>query len=345
MRTTLFRGGIAIAVLAVLTTAPALAQSLIRGSVKDAKDQPVEGAVIVFEAQNVPAKREVKTDRKGEYIFMGLASGPYKVTASKDGVGEETHMVTIQQTKMSLNFTLTPAAPTASAGVESLAAAADAGAEKAARDKEAAAVQTLASSAMEAYKSERYEEAIPQLTELATKIPACADCYMYLGNSYAALKRNDEAEAALKKSVETRPTVEGYTALTRFYNQQRKFDLAAEASKKASELAAAPAPLAAGAPGAAPGAAAPAPSANSETLYNQGVVLWNAGKYAEAKEQFEAAVKANPGNADAQYQLGMANLNLGQMGPAREAFDAYLKAAPDGTRAAEVKAMLAQLPK
>ena len=30
-------------------------------------------------------------------------------------------------------------------------------------------------------------------------------------------------------------------------------------------------------------------AANSETLYNQGVVLWNSGKFAEAKAQFEAA--------------------------------------------------------
>ena len=49
------------------------------------------------------------------------------------------------------------------------------------------------------------------------------------------------------------------------------------------------------------------------------MVLWNAGKYAEAKAQFEASVKANPENAEAQYQLGMANLNLGELpaGPDR----------------------------
>ena len=79
--------------------------------------------------------------------------------------------------------------------------------------------------------------------------------------------------------------------MTRYYNQQKKFDLAAEMSQKASDLAAAPAPVAPAAAGAgakpagtaAAGAAAaappPAPTANSETLYNQGVVLWNAGKY------------------------------------------------------------------
>ena len=202
----------------------------------------------------------------------------------------------------------------------------------------------LAATAMGAYKEGRYQEAITGLNDLLGKLPSCADCYMYLGNSYSALKQYDEAETALKKSVEVRPTVEGYTALTRLYNTQKKYDLAGDASKKASELASAPPPLAAGPPGSTPAApVAAAPS--SETLYNQGVVLWNSGKFDEAKAQFEAAVKADPANADAQYQLGLAHLRGGAMPDARAAFEAYLKAAPEGTRAGEVKAILGQLPK
>ena len=39
------------------------------------------------------------------------------------------------------------------------------------------------------------------------------------------------------------------------------------------------------------------------------VILWNGGKVAEAKKQFEAAIAANPGHAEAHYQLGMALVN------------------------------------
>ena len=84
---------------------------------------------------------------------------------------------------------------------------------------------------------------------------------------------------------------------------------------------------------------------SAEALYNQGVILWNAGKYAEAKVQFESAVKADPNMAMAHYQLGMANLNLGQIPQARESFEAYLKADPNGAKAAEVKTFVQQLPK
>ena len=59
----------------------------------------------------------------------------------------------------------------------------------------------------------------------------------------------------------------------------------------------------------------------------------------------EAAVKADPMMSMAHYQLGMANLNLGQIPQARESFEAYLKADANGPKAAEVKTFLQQLPK
>ena len=99
-----------------------------------------------------------------------------------------------------------------------------------------------------------------------------------------------EAEAAFKKAIELKPdSGDAYTGLANIYNAQKKFDLAAEASAKAAQYSAA----------ARRRRAAPRPR------YNQGVILFNAGKFAEAKAQFEAATKADPNMAMAQYQLGM----------------------------------------
>ena len=86
MRTQLFRGVCAVAVVLTLT-ASAFAQSVVRGKVQDAQGKPVEGATIVFEAEGTNRKMQTNTDKKGEFLQVGLASGPYKVTASKDGVG------------------------------------------------------------------------------------------------------------------------------------------------------------------------------------------------------------------------------------------------------------------
>jgi tetratricopeptide (TPR) repeat protein len=73
------------------------------------------------------------------------------------------------------------------------------------------------------------------------------------------------------------------------------------------------------------------------------VILFNGGKFAEAKTQFEAATKADPNHALAQYQLGMTSLNLGQIQDAVNALEAYLKVDPNGPKAAEVKASLPAL--
>jgi tetratricopeptide (TPR) repeat protein len=312
MRTILFRGVVAVAVLCAVSVAPALAQSVVRGKVSDAQGKPVQDATILFEATDANRKTQTKTDKNGDFLQVGLASGSYKVTASKDKVGTQTLNLNVRQGPNNpLTFSLST-----SSGISSA-------------DKEAAAaVQATAGAAVEAMKAGRHDEAIAKFTEVIAKVPTCVDCYYNIGVAHAAKQQYTEAEAAFKKAIELKPeSGEAYTGLANIYNAQKKFDLAAEASANASKYA--------GAGGGGAGA---------EAAYNQGVILWNAGKYAEAKSQFEAAVKADPTMGLAHYQLGMANLNLGQLPAARESFTAYLKVDPNGAKAAEVAGILKQLP-
>ena len=64
-------------------------------------------------------------------------------------------------------------------------------------------------------------------------------------------------------------------------------------------------------------------------------MLFNAGKYADAKTQFDTATKADPNNAGAFYQLGMTSLNLGQIPDAISALQTFLKLAPNDPKAAQ----------
>src|SRR5204862_2525487 len=128
------------------------------------------------------------------------------------------------------------------------------------------------------------DEAVAKFNEVIAVVPNCAECYANIGTVQGMAKKYTEAEAAYKKAIEIKPDfAEAYNGLANVYNAEKKFDLAAEASKKAMELVGTPA--AGGAPGAAPAAATPS------QVFNQGVILWNAGKIPEAKAQFEAAVK------------------------------------------------------
>ena len=312
MRTNLFRGVVTVAVLCAVSVAPALAQSVVRGKVVDGQGKPVPDATILFEATDANRKTQTKTDKNGDFLQVGLASGSYKVTASKDKVGTQTLNQNVRQGPNNpMAFTLS-----ATSGVS-------------AADKEAAAaIQANAGAAIEAMKAGRHDEAIAKFQEVIAKVPTCVDCYYNIGVSQMAKQQYTEAEASFKKAIELKPdSADSYTALANLYNSQKKFDLAAEASANAAKYAGG---------GAAGGG-------NAEASYNQGVILFNAGKFAEAKTQFEAATKADPNHAMAQYQLGMTSLNLGQIPDAVAALEAYMKVDPNGPKAAEVKAALPAL--
>jgi len=173
-----------------------------------------------------------------------------------------------------------------------------------------------------------FDDAIAKFNEALKTNPQCSDCYYNIGVASAGKKDLDKAEEAYKKANEIKPSAEAYNGLVNVYTAQRKFDLAQEAGKKAAELS----------------AAAPGGASNPEATYNQGVILWNAGKIAEAKGLFEQVIAAKPDHAEAHYQLGMALVNEGNLKGARAEFDTYIKLAPNGPNAAQAKALAAQLP-
>jgi tetratricopeptide (TPR) repeat protein len=313
-------GAVALAV-AVAFAAPATAQStgMVKGKVVDGENQPVDGAKITIEfGGGVTRKFDTKTNKKGEFLQIGLSPGPYKVTAEKDKLGSQTFDVTVRLGGAAeVNFKLAPGA--AGPSKEDVAKA---GALKKAFDEGVAFS-----------RANSWDEAIAKFTEAAAVAP-CPDCYYNIGYAHNQKKAYSEAEAAFKKAIELKPGyADAYNGLATVYNAMKKFDEAAEASAKAIELSG----------GAAAGGAAG--GGNADAVFNQGVILWNAGKIPEAKKQFEEAIKINPNHAEAHYQLGMALLNEGKLPEALAEFETNLKLAPDGPHAAQAKQMIATLKK
>ena len=263
MRTHFFRPLLAVVLLALMA-APALAQrGLVRGKVVDEKGQPVADATVTFEAVNSPTRREVKTDGKGEFQIVGVNAGDYKISATKKGVGDDLINFSIQENQnQPLSFTLR-------AGTTSKPANTGLGAVAPADAKAAAALQARAKQGVEFLNAGKDDEAIAAFTEVIATAPACTECYYNLGVGHLRKKQYPEAEAALKKAIELKADhADAYRQLVSVYNAQKKFDLAADANSKATSLA--------GAAGAATGGAGGGGSA--EALYNQGVILFNAGK-------------------------------------------------------------------
>ncbi len=307
------------AVAALAIASPAAAQGIVKGTVNDGQGQPVEDAKVTIEMDGGTGRRfEVKSDKKGQYLQIGLPTATYKVTAEKDKLASAPATVRVR------------AATTQIANLSLGVASAAATKENAAKNAE---LTKAFDDGVALSGAGKHSEAIEKFTAGVALNANCFDCYNNIGYSYTQLKDWDKAEAAYKKSVEIKADdATAYNGLATVYNAQRKFDLAAEASGKATALA-----TSLSAPGGAAGSA--------DAQYNQGVILWNGGKIAEAKKSFEGAVQANPNHAEAHYQLGMAFVNEGNMAGAATEFETYLKLAPEGPNAATAKSLVAQLKK
>jgi tetratricopeptide (TPR) repeat protein len=321
-RSRLMAGVLAVA---IGLAAPAFAQStgMVKGKVVDANKQPVEGAKVAIEfTEGVTRKFEVKTNKKGEYIQIGLQPGRYKITATKDGVGTAS-----QEAKISIGAT------------EQVDLTLAAGAAGGSLSKEEEAFRKTFSEGVEANKKGEHDAAIAKFTEALKLRPDCYACQFNIGGSHLSKQEYDKAEAAFKAAGTMNPnSAEPYNALANLYNAQKKYDQAAAMTSEAMKR------------GGASGASGGTGGASPEVLYNQGVMLMNAQKTAEANAQFAAATKAKPDYADAYYMLGLTSLQLFAMqqqeakkAEAIAAFEKYLQLDPTGKYANEVKSTIASL--
>ena len=312
---------VACAALFALSLAlPAAAQStgMVRGSVKDATGKPVEGAKISIDADANNRHFETKSDKKGEFVQIGLPPGAYKVSAEKDKLGAPPQPV---QVRIGSGAPITIVIGAGGGGATPEMAAKNAELKKTFEEGVAAS------------RAGNHDAAIAAFTKAAELNANCYDCYYNIAFSESQKKDYDKAEAAYKKAIELKADyAEAYNGLANIYNATRKFDEAAAASAKAMELSG-------GAAGAAAG------GGNADAMFNQGVILWNAGKIPEAKKQFEGAIAANPNHAESHYQLGMAMVNEGNLAGATAEFETYLKLAPTGPNAATAKGILGSLKK
>jgi Tfp pilus assembly protein PilF len=305
--------------LAVVVS-PAVAQTgQVKGKVVDAKNQPVEKADVIIEATDgMGRKFKVSTNKKGEFIQIGLPPGQYRITATKDNLSDSREQ-RIGLDAAEVNLSLKAGGAGGDMSPE----------ERKKAEARNAAIRGAFEEGVKLSQENKYDEAIAKFNEVITVAPKCVECYTNIAGLYLRKKDYDNAELTYKKAIEVQPnSADAYNGLATIYNAQKKFDQAAEASAQAQKL----------------GAAAPG-GASASSVFNQGVIAWNASKIADAKKAFEQAISIDPKLADAHYWLGMANLNEGKMPDAAKSFEEYLKLAPTGQYAEQAKGILTQIKK
>ncbi|MBL8135727.1 MAG: tetratricopeptide repeat protein [Acidobacteria bacterium] len=294
------------AAVVLALAAPAAAQTgLVKGKVVGPDGKPVADAAITIEfVEGMSRKLTTKSDKRGEFVQLGLQSGGYRVTATADKLGSGFADVRVRVGNTAeVTITLSPVPPGA--------------------DPKMAALKVAFDEGVAASRAQDYDTAIAKFQAALAAQPTCHECYYNIGFAYLQKKDEKQAEENWKKGLEQKADhAETLNALATLYNTQKRFDEAAAIGARA---------------------AASAPGGNADAIYNQGIILWNGGKIAEAKVKFEEAVKADPNHADSRFQLGMALLNEGKIPEAVASFEEYMKMAPTGQFAAQAKAMLSQL--
>jgi tetratricopeptide (TPR) repeat protein len=252
---------IAAALIASLVAAvPAFAQStgMVKGVVTDDKGQPVENAKITIEMNGGTGRKfETKTNKKGEYIQIGLASGSYKVAAEKDKLGSQPSTVSVRaNTTQEVNLML---------------AMASAAAMKEAQAKNAAITKVF-DEGVQLSNAGQHDQAIAKFNEAIAIVPNCYNCYNNIAFSYTAKKDWPNAETAYKKSIEVKPDdAASYVGLAGIYFNTGKAADAKPLVEKAVSLDA----------------------SNADAHYIYGMTLV-ADSPAKAKAEFEEFVKLAP---------------------------------------------------
>ena len=173
-----------------------------------------------------------------------------------------------------------------------------------AANKRAAELQTMLKDANAAAAAGKYEEAITMFTNFADKQAEknekCAACYVKIGEAQLHLAQIDKAEAAFLKAIELDPNLrDPYSQLASLYNGERKFDEASKMSAKANELAS--------------GGAAGGGGGDAVSLFNAGIINWNAGKYRGSPRGIQQGRQGRPEARQRAVLPGHVDLQSGEL--------------------------------
>jgi hypothetical protein len=245
---------------------------IAQGRVVDDKGQPVVGANIEISFEGgVTHKLQVKSNKKGEYIQVGLQPGVYKFTGSKEGYRP-----------YFVEFRVNLGDPTNIPDIKLVPAAADGKAPgpNAPSADLAAAVQA----ALDLTKAQKFDEAEVAYNDLITKSPQTPGLHFNLAYVYAQKKEWDKAEAEYKKVIELQPDYsDAYIQLASVYQNKGDVQKATDFITKAV--------------GDHPD--------DPKMQFTLGLYFLNASKTDEAVAAFTKVASMDPKNAETQFYLGI----------------------------------------
>jgi tetratricopeptide (TPR) repeat protein len=357
-----FRGYILGSFCFMLFAGAAWAQiSAIEGDVKGPDGQPLKGAVILIERQDMKGTyKGAKTDKKGHYIYNGLpVPGTYTVSVFVDDQKKDqtTGVRTQLGDPVNVSFDLKQSAAqqkSTQAAVASGTATPEQERGMTKEQKEALEKQSKENAAImaknkalndtfnagkDALAAKNYDAAVDALQKGTELDPNQNVIWANLADAYAGQANTktgadqqaalDKAADAYVKAIALKPETPGYhNNYALVLARAKKFDEAQAELNKAAALD---------------------PPNAGHYYYNLGALYVNSGQSGPAEVAFKKAIEATPDYADAQYQYATAlsaRLTTDKAGKVvapdgmKEALEKYLQLEPMGQFADGAKALL-----
>lgn len=281
-------------------------QGKIGGHVLDPEGKPVDKAEVSIVSQRSSSVRyDVKTDKDGRFIQVGIMPGYYMVTAKKAGFtpgSKEVHVGVADQQEIEITL-------------KSVAAEAE---------KSYSAADKAFLRGNKLYAEQKYAEAAAAYQEAIGLAPASWGYHLNLGLALKKSGKAEEALAAFRKSAELNP--ESYSA-----NKE-----AGEALAKAGQHAEARTFY--------EKAAGLSPD-DPDAQYNLGVCQVNLGEPEGALARFQKTVELKPDYADAYYQMASILISQNKVPEAKAALEKFLTLAPEHEKAPIARQLLDYLKK
>ena len=306
--------------------------------------KPLVGYTVQVDRQEMKWTQHTKTNKKGEYVYIGLSPATYKVTLISP-TGQQVFNVT-QHVGLGdpteVNFDLAKErANTEKANPEAAKKV-----EEAQKDqKQFTGLKATFDQAAALFQAKQYadsaamfEKALPLakdknvpivLSQMAQAYAKAADAEQ---NRDTRVQEQQKAIETYQKAMAISPNDAGlHNNLGSIYASMGKVDDAKAEFQKAADLD---------------------PTHAGNYYYNLGVVMVNQGKMDDASVALKKATDIDPNNANAFYWYGMALLGKAETKPdgsvvpvpgTIEAFETYLKLQPNGPWAQAAQASIEQL--
>ncbi len=296
-----------------------LGRGRVFGKVVDDEGKPLADVKII--AESLTERGTVLkgiSDKKGDWAIAGFGTGPWRITATKEGYAPSSIELRVSEFKNPpVTFTLKKL----KGGPSALSV-----------DK--SAIEMLEKAENEV-KEERYDSAIAIYNQLIEKYPSVFQLYLNIGsvqmkkgeldsalNSFQeVLKRLKERDGDYSKEPET--AFKAFTGMGEVWLKKDDFEKARESFESALQIS----------------------PKDSALAYTVGEIYFTNQKVDDAIKYFELAVNIKPDWWKPYSKLGYCYLNKGDFKKALEYFKKCIEVDPNSPEAGTIKAVIAELEK